>query len=242
MLRRYAPTLQWDIVLATEAPDHPICKQVSTKYSVLLLPLSPESAGFLESRRDALNQLLSYTYCFPLQEDFILEGSMDSKAIEQVFKTFENPSIVSARLMPCPGPVDTTSEFWVGLTKKDTYHFVFQATLWKTKACLEWYTRICFLLDSYSPKHNSSPMRRLQVELKDNLAENAIGQAEFQLWSEAQGYKHIAWVRRGPWANAVYLCPFPYRPTAIVKGRLEPWVNELAKREGFTIKGEGATG
>jgi hypothetical protein len=32
------------------------------------------------------------------------------------------------------------------------------------------------------------------------------------------------------------LCPWPYRPTAIVKGRLEPWAEELGRREGFNLK------
>jgi hypothetical protein len=33
----------------------------------------------------------------------------------------------------------------------------------------------------------------------------------------------------------VYLSPWPYRPTAIVQGRLEPWAAELGKREGVPL-------
>jgi hypothetical protein len=35
--------------------------------------------------------------------------------------------------------------------------------------------------------------------------------------------------------NAVMLSPFPYRPTAVEKGKVGEWVYEFAKREGFTI-------
>jgi hypothetical protein len=33
----------------------------------------------------------------------------------------------------------------------------------------------------------------------------------------------------------VYLSPWPYRPTAIVHGRLEPWAAELGLREGVPL-------
>jgi hypothetical protein len=46
---------------------------------------------------------------------------------------------------------------------------------------------------------------------------------------------HVGWKRAGPWSNAVYMSPWPYRPTAIVQGRLEPWAAELGKREGVPI-------
>jgi hypothetical protein len=69
-----------------------------------------------------------------------------------------------------------------------------------------------------------------------NFAENADGQRFFWKFSHARGDVHLAWVRAGPWSNAVYLSPWPYRPTAIVQGKLEPWAAELGKREGVEIK------
>jgi hypothetical protein len=48
------------------------------------------------------------------------------------------------------------------------------------------------------------------------------------------GNIHLAWPREGAHPNAVYLCPWPYRPTAVVRGLFESWANELAKREGFS--------
>jgi hypothetical protein len=87
----------------------------------------------------------------------------------------------------------------------------------------------------YAPKEVSSDIHRTQIEIRGNIAENSIGQGEFWKWSVIQKYVHIAWIRKGSWSNAVYLSPFPYRPTAIVKGKFEPWAQELAKREGFII-------
>ena len=54
---------------------------------------------------------------------------------------------------------------------------------------------------------------------------------EFWKWSVEKKYGHIAFERAGPWKNAVFLSPFPYRPTAIVRGELEAWARELMERE-----------
>jgi len=239
MLRRYAPILKWDIILATEEPDNSYCRAVEDKYSVIILPIPVESSGFLNSRLEALKLLVNkYKYCLPLQDDFILEGTMDSNAIKTLFEYFTaDPKLVSARLMPCPGPKSRFEVYplWATIDNSDEYKFVFQATLWKTEACLEWYSRICRVLEELAPVATTSPSRRFQIELKENLAENYIGQAEFSRWSLEKEYNHIAWIRSGNWSNAVYLSPFPYRPTAIVRGALEPWAVELAKREGFSL-------
>jgi hypothetical protein len=42
MLRRYAADLKWDIVLATEMPNHPECKLVEKKYGVKILQIPLE--------------------------------------------------------------------------------------------------------------------------------------------------------------------------------------------------------
>ena len=239
MLRRYAPTLKWDVILATEDPDNSYCKLVEEKYSVILLRIPVESSGFLNSRLEALKLLVNkYKYCLPLQDDFILEGAMDSNAIKTLFEYFNADSkLVSARLMPCPGPNSSYEVYplWATIDNSDEYKFVFQATLWKTEACLKWYSRICKVLEDIAPAARTAPSKRLQIELKENLAENKIGQTEFNKLSLENEYKHIAWIRKGKWPNAVYLCPFPYRPTAIVRGALEIWAVELAKREGFAL-------
>jgi hypothetical protein len=245
LLRRYAPKLRWDVLLATEAPDHSICKQVSRDYAVKIIPIPEESSGFLESRMVALLSVAhDYNYCLPLQEDFLLEMPMCLEAFENLMKYMDSSMcVVSARCMPCPGPSEQSVHAhilrvpdWKLIAKEtDPFGFTFQATLWKMKPLLHWYMRICKKLETMCPKASTDPATRKRVELKENLAENAIGQDEFWTWTDEKDYEHIALIRAGPWPNAVYLSPFPYRPTAIVRGKLEPWAQDLAKREGVTL-------
>jgi hypothetical protein len=123
----------------------------------------------------------------------------------------------------------------------DEYGFVFQATLWRLDSCLAWYEAITDRLERMWPKATTPPARRREIEIGANFAENADGQRFFWELFEKRGERHMAWQRAGPWSNAVYLCPWPYRPTAIVRGRVEPWAEEMARREGmpFAISGGG---
>jgi hypothetical protein len=237
MLRRYAPNLKWAVFLATEVPNDPMCIRMRDEHGVQLLTIPTSDAGFLESRRAALEQLGKYKYCFPLQDDFILEAAMDADAITAVLDMLDfNMNFVSARLMPCPGPIASDPDVapgWKLLTRADPYGFVFQATLWKTEACLKWYMHICNALEAAAPKAFTEPGLRRQIEISQNIAENSQGQSEFWGLTERARWQHIAWVRKGPQPNAVYLSPFPCRPTAIVRGYFEEWAKELARREGF---------
>jgi hypothetical protein len=239
MLRRYAPELKWPVYLATEEMEHEVCKEVKDVHGVKLLTLDRTESGFFESRLAALRVLKErYTYVFPLQDDFLLEMPMNGAAFKAVLEAMDqSPVIVSARCMPCPGPKIPGTCFkelpgWKPLVQKmDTLGFVFQATLWRTAACCEWYERISTVLERVCPKKTSTAAERKHVEISANIAENTIGQTEFWNWSAEKKYGHIAWDRLGSWKNAVYLSPFPYRPTAIVRGELEPWAKELMERE-----------
>jgi hypothetical protein len=243
MLRRYAPNLKWPIYLVTENPTHTICEELRDTYGITILSIPDSKSGFLESRKAGLEPLLErYTYCLPLQDDFILEMPMLSEEITRLTDFLDaHPKTVSARMMPCPGP-KAGSGFgswllgWTRLTEEaDEYAFVYQATLWSTKALYIWYTTICDTLEASYPKETTDPKRRRNAEITLNIAENFIGRKEFWALTKKEGWEHIAWDRKGPWPNAVYLSPFPYRPTAVVRGQLEPWAVELAKREGFRL-------
>jgi hypothetical protein len=230
MLRRYAPDLAWPIYVATEEPHNSII----TSLDVKLITLEESKSGFLESRRSALGELLGqYKYCLPLQDDFILEQGMDGVALKAILRAMDDDDdVVSARLMPCPGPKGSRAYIpgWNYLKEAtDTYGFTFQATLWKTYACYQWYSDICSVLY----KKIGLLGQDASVEVRHNLAENSEGQQVFWMVSRAYEYKHVAWVRKGNWPNAVYLSPFPYRPTAIVRGKLEGWAKDLMGREGF---------
>jgi len=243
LLYRYGGLTQMpDVVLATEVPEHPICQKVKETHGVRLLRLAPQDAGFLDSRAAALRALRAegaYDYVLPLQEDFILERKPDWNAIDQAVLPFlEEDGYASVRLMPCPGPQKQQSEkaaWWELDQATDTYGFSFQATVWRLDACADFYTAMCERLEAVAPRATTPPAHRIDIEVRANFAENAEGQRFFWKFFEARGQKHLAWRRAGPWANAVYLCPWPYRPTAIVRGKLEDWARELARREGVPL-------
>ena len=245
LLRRYAPALECGVYLATEVPGHPICQQVVKEYGVTLIPLKEEEAGFLDSRAVALQALAltgRYLYVIPIQEDFLLDRTPDFGAILEAMYMMEKTKglIASARLMPCPGPkgpVLESTHGWAGIQSgTDEYGFTFQATLWTLDACCHWYRNLCARLEKEYPKATTPADQRRHVEVRTNFAENADGQRLFWEFFKSRNQTHIGWVRAGPWSNAVYMSPWPYRPTAIVKGSLEPWAAELAKREGVPLK------
>jgi len=243
LLRRYAPFME-NLFLATEVPDHPICVQVEKYHGVKLIPLDTANAGFLESRAAALQQLsltAKFTYVIPVQEDFLLDRVPDLGALTEALTTVEDSDgiIASARLMPSPGPKGsplTSRPLWAGMTPTtDEYGFTFQATLWCLDACYSWYRALTQKLELEWPVATTPPEQRKHVEIRANFAENAAGQQFFWKFFKERRQVHIGWVRAGPWSNAVYLSPWPYRPTAIVQGRLEPWALELGKREGVPL-------
>ena len=220
LLRRYAPKLKWQVFLATEQPEHHICKLLVEKYDVKLLVLEKENASFLNSRKRSLELLPeNISMVLPIQEDFLLERFIDEKSIEESIEILENyESIFCIRYMPCPGPSEKNPPFSNTYnyfnSKNDFYMFSFQASLWKRQECLKWYY--------------TTNSKKIEVDM--NIAENSDGQKLYkEIFSNkfTLGYKRA---HKNP--NAVYMSPWPYRPTAIIKGVLQPFAKELATREG----------
>jgi len=242
LLKRYAPHLPFALFLATEEPNHPICKQVADKFGVKLIPLEKAQAGFLESRVYALMHIAKmgrFKTVMPIQEDFLLDRCPDLVSIDDAIEMISEGKCVSARVMPCPGPggprLNSESE-WAFITKDtDPYSFTFQATVWDLDACLHWYNALCIKLEREWPLATTPPDQRRHIEIRANFAENPEGQRFFWEFFKVRGGDHIGWIRAGKWSNAVYLSPWPYRPTAIVQGKLEPWAVELGQREGVPI-------
>jgi hypothetical protein len=243
LVRRYAPFMK-ELFLATEVPEHPVCLEVAQEHGVTLIPLAQEDAGFLASRAAALKQLClsgKFTYVLPVQEDFLLDRVPDLGALVEGLSMLEDSQglIASARLMPCPGPkgpLMASRPLWSGITSTtDEYGFSFQATLWTLDACYAWYEALTAKLEAEWPIATTSPQHRRHIEIRGNFAENAEGQQFFWRLFKGRRQVHIGWGRAGSWPNAVYLSPWPYRPTAIVQGRLEPWAAELGLREGAPL-------
>ena len=236
LLKRYAPTLQWPIYLASENPNHIICKRLKEIYNIHIIPLEKEYNSFISSRKRAIELLPnSITYVLPMQEDFLLERFIDEESIKESIDILErNHQIISIRYMPCPGPNELNipySNKWKYISSiYDNYLFTFQATLWRKSDLLKWYSTLMNKIESYGYT-DEKQLKDLEVNI--NIAENNEGQ---QLFNKLFSNKYfIGYIRNHKSPNAVYISPWPYRPTAIIKGVLQPFAKELALREGLEI-------
>ena len=239
LLKRYAPNLKWQIYIGTEVPDHPIIKQCVLEFNVKIIILDNEKheGSFWESRIRTVHGLpLDIKYIFPVQEDFLLERpGMNHTELKNIFDALDaNIIIKSARVMPCPSPAinEPFIERWATLCYLDDYLFTFQATIWRPIEYMEYLNKIIDVAKStYYCKQGSAAWNKIAVGM--NLAENKNGKEIFR--EMFNGSIHLAWIRHSKYANAVYDCPFPYRPTAVVKGVLQPWAQEFLDREGIFI-------
>jgi hypothetical protein len=239
LLERYARGMGWPVYLATEVPlTHPMLIYIQQYFPrVTILPLTEEQEGFLESRAAATAALPSnIQYVFPIQEDFLLERTPSWEWAQQAVELLDSySSVQSLRFMPCPGPAGR-EEFggtpWRILSyPEDSYLFTFQATMWRREA-YEAYMDV--LLQEIQKAFGSplTPQQKVEIQIRMNVAEVEFGQRLLV----KQGGLHLAWPRQGVQPNAVYLSPWPYRPTAIVRGKLQAWAEELAHREGVGLE------
>ena len=243
-IRRYASALDnVPIFLATELTATDSCvARILDKKNTHHIHLQPNESGFLESRIAAVNYILNeFDFILPLQEDFWLDRAPDLRLLMNALYIMETDTQVkSIRLMPSPGP-SADNEFyrdgdnWKVLSEKDTYRFTFQATLWRGSLYLEFFN---VLLDQAKRDFmvtGQPPSEWAKFCIRVNVAENYRGQKLFFDTCMGPGRVHLSVIRAHALPNAVFLAPWPYRPTAIVQGSLEPWAKEFAEREGFTL-------
>jgi hypothetical protein len=239
LLRRYAPMVKWPVYFATEHPTDPISQQLEKEFDVKLLPLPNEKAGFLESRHAALSLLPpDVKYVLPLQEDFLLDRTpMVDALLEALYILDTDRHISSIRLMPCPGPRITDPEYvkekpWKILTANDPYIFTYQATVWRRMDLTIYFNT---LLQTMEKNFGNRPdHEKKHLALTSNLGESLYGQNVLKQC--LPDTYHLAWPRAHENPNAVYLCPWPYRPTAVTRGRLEAFAEELFRREGVKFE------
>lgn len=235
MLRRYAKDLKWPIYLATECPNDYTIELVSRKYNVKILELQETQSDFFESRVTALKMLpKEIRYVLPLQDDFLLERpGPDYKALENALEILDaDKDVLSLRLMPCPGS-SAREGFW-GLWKKllpEDLLFSYQATIWRREVYHTYFLNLIVQGKRLYPDLSGASWN--QYCIRTNPAETHPGL--FLLKTLFPHGVHLCWPRVGTFANAVYLSPWPYRPTAVVRGKLEPWAEELIRREGFRL-------
>lgn len=239
LVRRYAPQLKWPLYIATEEPEHPIIQKVSNEFQVNVLPLKKEDRYFLESRLATVDLLpASIKYVFPIQEDFLLQYKPDLNTIKQALEIFDNDeNVASIRLMPCPGPHSLSAAYKTSIFKilNEDFMFTYQATLWRRHSFSLYFSALLDIPETIfeGPKNMDENARKKWFQVDFNIAENAFGQKKFK---EILGQNiHLAYPREHKYPNAVYLCPWPYRPTAVEKGKIGEWVFEFAQREGYPI-------
>lgn len=242
-IRRYAKEfIDIPIFLATEVlPSDPIVARILQQQNVRFLSLPKAESDFLESRVAAFKYLpLEYDVVLPLQEDFWLDRRPDSRAIKEAIHYMETDDHVhSVRLMPSPGPHESDMPYkgnrlWRVLSSLDTYRFTFQATLWRRQPYIDFLQAI---IDAGKAVYYESTYYENWSKfcVKVNIAENTKGQAIFKAVCMSGDAVHLSAQREHKGSNAVFLCPWPYRPTAVVQGQLEPWAKEFMGREGFHL-------
>lgn len=235
LLRRYSNSLSWPIYLATEKPEDPIIQKVSKLHKIEILPLEEKYSDFLESRWAAVKLLpKSIRFVLPLQDDFLLERpGIDVSDLKHCLDILESDEeVASIRLMPCPGS-SAKEGFWGDIKKllSDDLLFSYQATIWRREVYSLYFEKLIEQGHMLHPELTGKDWNQYCIRI--NPAETHPGMVLLKkLFPSAV---HLCWPRKGPWANAVYHCPWPYRPTAVVGGVLQPWAIELIQREGFPL-------
>lgn len=245
LLRRYGEACKWPVYLATEYPFTEKLQLLCMKYNIIYLPLEVKDADFLESRLAAMHALPpEIKYVLPLQEDFLIERpGLGIKDLESALTIFDSDKhVASLRLMPCPGSSEKVyyekQSQWQILQSNDLL-FSYQATLWRRPVYTTYINSILSHVKTYFSellKNDEKPNKDIwnSYAITTNPAETYIGMSLIQTLYPSM--IHLCYARKGAWANAVYMCPWPYRPTAVVRGVLEPWAQELIRREGFNLQ------
>jgi len=236
LLKRYAPACNWPIYIASEVPDHPILKTCDAT----VLPLEQKDRFFIESRAAAIAALPSHIkYVFLMQDDFLLDRAPMYQQLQEALELMDtDPNLATVRLMPCPGPMASASIYrgqssWRSVMGGQ-FVITYQATVWRREIAYEFFSELAALPLPVMKGTEDQIKKHVQITL--NCAENGTGQALFtKLFSTKT---HIGWVRKHTAPNAVYLSPWPYRPTAVERGILQDWAKELIQREGFTLDRE----
>ena len=215
LLKRYGKDLEWLTVIATEEPENPTVTAVEKEFRLTVIPLDTSELDFWKSRLEASRKLPNtIQYVLPCQESFLLERpGIDWSALDDAFSILDKDiNCKSVRLMPCPGPNDF-ERYYGPFVKLDNDDIIFtlQATLWRRSAYEQ-------LLEGLIGSPNT----------KDNYQKVITSLFPIPAY-------HLAYPLYGQFANAVYLCPFPYRPSAIVNGVLQPWAIELSERENYPL-------
>ena len=230
LIGRYAPDLKWPVYFATAGLTDEQKGEVLECGFTYMEQSASENRDFIESRLHALRVLKEkYAFVLLLQDDFFLDRKPDYEGMDKTVAMMSaNPEIVCTRLMPCPGPTGSLWQAsWREIEVGPYCYFSFQAAIWSTEWLVRFFEGVTTKSEGLFAKWPQ--YSRNQVWILVNPCETEIGtDVAVEL-----GGRFVGWPRVGKWSNAVYLSPWPYRPTAVEKGNLQAWASEMLKREGF---------
>ena len=201
-LRKHWTDCPYPIYFVSEGnPDY-----LKDKYNINVEKLEKD-LGFLEGYRYLCNKYRNKYHNFILlQDDFLIERSVNQPLISKYEKImYENENIGFIRMMPSPGPKGERKMFGdieLGkIRKKENYSFSYQTSVWNLDYFYDFTAPSKFRWDDL----NMSRKMRTDRSGKEN-------------WGFIRPFKE--------W-NAVYESPIPYRPTAILKGKVMDWAKHL---------------
>ena len=166
--------------------------------------------GFLETYEYLLDFVKTPTVIL-LQEDFLIERPVNKELINDLIETFKtHKDIGYIRCTPCPGPKGNAIQYpkvMLGLFHpQQDYLFSFQATIW----------RVSFLSQLLQAYQHRSTILNIEKDLTQLLSRTS--------------HKLLGIIRTDNSPDGVFQSPIPYRPTAIIKGQIQPWAIELIKK------------
>jgi len=228
LLRRYSEELKWPIFIASTGFLQEEIAYLESLNITVIVQTEEDGSDFIKSRIHALKLLpAACAHVLALQDDFLVDRPVDYVSLDKTLLVMLYcPDVVGCRLMPCPPPKGSFfKDAWQIIDPTPDCYFTFQATIWRRQWLIQFFERMIELAPDLHAKWPD--FTRNQFWLLANPCERDTGMRVAQ---ELGGFQ-IGWPRVGPWANAVYKSPWPYRPTAIEKGVLQPWARELLERE-----------
>jgi len=240
LIRRYAKDLKWPVYLASSELTQEEIKQLKLLHILIIAQTPEENLDFVESRIHALKILeKKHEFVLLLQDDFMLDRDIDYASLsETILMMIYNRNIPCVRLMPCPRPTGPVfKEKWQLIDPEEECYFSFQAAIWSTSWVRRFFEAVIIKSEPlYKQYTEYTNYTRNQFWLYKNPCEREIG-CEVAKELLAGGH-FVGYPRAGNWSNAVYLSPWPYRPTAIEKGVVQEFAKELLQREGLPYKSE----
>lgn len=232
LIRRYASSLEWPIFLASSSLKQFHITALEILKIHVIEQTVQENADFIKSRIHALDKLKEFNNVLLLQEDFLLDRAPMYSALDEAVRILqEDASVKCVRLMPCPAPTGLpynngqTTNPWSIIDPTQKAYFSFQAAIWNIEWLGIFFERLLLDFQKIEGKISAN-----EYWLLVNPAEKTVGM-EIAL---DIGGKFIGYERKGNWPNAVFLSPWPYRPTAVEKGNIQSWASDFFEREGFT--------